>query len=234
LPVGFAVQRWGVIFRWLAGAAIALALCVPLQPSLAAPPSLLIASLAPNQTPVEASISRLPKWQRIRDWLSANSAPTDPALAEWASWAAALRARPEAERLTAINSRVNQTIRYATDMEVWGVADYWETPAEIISKRATDCEGSAILKYWLARLAGIPDNELSMFVGIIGSTHQMHAVLVAGFAGRGYVLDVRTPYVVDAATFGDFKLLVTVDLQVVEVYVRGLGSQPSPAAIAKN
>ena len=232
------MQRWVKISRWLTSAAFAAAmmlLCAPLQPSLAGPPSPLIASLAPNQNPIEASISRLPKWQRIRDWVTVNSATTDPALAEWASWAAALRNRPELERLTAINSRVNQSFRYATDMEVWGVADYWETPAEVVSKQATDCEGFAIFKYWLARMAEIPDGELSMLVGIIGSTHQMHAVLVAGVADRGYVLDVRTPYVVDAATFGDFQLLVTVDLQVIEVFVGGLGgSQPAPAAIAKN
>ena len=45
-------------------------------------------------------------------------------------------------------------------------------------------------------------------VGIIGSTHQMHAVLIAGEADRGYVLDVRTPYVADMATFSDFRLVV--------------------------
>ena len=88
---------------------------------------------------------------------------------------------------------------------------------------------------WLARLAGVPDSDLTMMVGIIGSTHQMHAVLVAGVADRGYVLDVRTPYVVDTATFGDFRLLVTVDLQVIEIFVKGLGgNQASPAAYSSN
>ena len=120
-------------------------------------------------------------------------------------------------------------------MEIWGVADYWETPSEVIAKQATDCEGFAIFKYWLARIAGIPDDELSMMVGIIGSTRQMHAVLIAGVADHGYVLDVRTPYVVDIATFGDFRLLVTVDLQEIEIFAKGFGgAQPAPAALSSN
>jgi predicted transglutaminase-like cysteine proteinase len=230
------VRCWAVATRWLAGAAIGAALVLSFAPprlSLAAPPSGLIASLAPDQNPVDASITRLPKWQRIRDWLAAGHV-TDPALSEWTSFAMSLRGMPEMQRLTAINLRVNKSFRYASDIEVWGVADYWETPAEIVAKRATDCEGFAIFKYWLARMAGVPDDELTMMVGIIASTHQMHAALVAGVAQRGYVLDVRTPYVVDAATFGDFRLLVTVDLNVIEIFVKGFGGQPAPAALSAN
>lgn len=196
--------------------------CAPL-PSSAASHLSLIASLAPSD-PVEVPTSRLPKWQRIRDWLASAGATSDPTLATWTSWAASLRGRPVTERLTAINLRVNQSFRYASDFEVWGVADYWETPPEVIAKQATDCEGFAIFKYWLARLAGVPDEQLLMMVGIIGSTHQMHAVLIAGEADRGYVLDVRTPYVADMATFGDFRLLAAVNLDSISVFIRGAGS----------
>jgi predicted transglutaminase-like cysteine proteinase len=221
------------------GAAVGVALALvfsPLQPGMAGPPTSLLASLAPSQSLVEFGVSRLPKWQRIRDWLAAHD-KTDTAgstLVDWATWATSLRGRPEIERLASINTRVNQAFRYATDMEVWGVADYWETPAEVVSKGATDCEGFAIFKYWLARIAGLPDDELSMLVGIIGSTHQMHAVLVGEVASRGYILDVRVPYVIDGSTFGDFQLIATVDLQAIDVFVGGLGTQPAPAAMAGN
>jgi len=228
------VQRCTVVTRWFARAAIcavAALACAPL-PSSAASPSPLIASLAPTD-PVEVPTSRLPKWQRIRDWLASASATSDPVLATWTTWAASLRSRPVTERLTAINLRVNQSFRYASDFEVWGVADYWETPTEVVAKQATDCEGFAIFKYWLARLAGIPDQQLIMMVGIIGSTHQMHAVLIAGAAERGYVLDVRTPYVADMATFGDFRLLAAVDLESVKVFIRGSGAA-APVALNTN
>ena len=221
--------------RWLARAAICTGLavaCVPL-PGLAASQLSLIASLVPSD-PVEVPTWQLPKWQRIRDWLASASATSDPALATWTTWAASLRSRPVMERLTAINLRVNQSFRYASDFEVWGVADYWETPTEVIAKQATDCEGFAIFKYWLARLAGVSDDQLFMMVGIIGSTHQMHAVLIAGAAERSYVLDVRTPYVADMATFGDFRLLAAVDLQSIKVFIKGAGGAASPVAFSAN
>ena len=145
-----------------------------------------------------------------------------------------MRVRPEVERLTAINSRVNQAFRYATDMEVWGVADYWETPAEVVSKGATDCDGFAIFKYWLARIAGIPDDELSMFVGAIGGTPQMPAVLVGEIASGNYVLDVRTPYLIDSSTFGDFQLMATLSLRAIDVFVGGLRARPTAVAMARN
>jgi len=228
------VERCRFVTRWLAGAAVCAGLalaCIPL-PSLAGSPLPLIASLAPTD-PVDVPTWRLPKWQRIRDWLSSASATADPTLSTWTSWAVSLRGRPAMERLTAINLRVNQSFRYASDFEVWGVADYWETPTEVVAKQATDCEGFAIFKYWLARLAGIPDQQLVMMVGIIGSTHQMHAVLIAGAAERGYVLDVRTPYVADMATFGDFRLLAAVDLESVKVFIRGSGAA-APVALSTN
>lgn len=229
------MQGCRIVTRWLARAAICTGLavvCAPL-PSSAASPSPLIASLAPSD-PVEVPTWQLPKWQRIRDWLASASTTSDPSLTTWTSWATSLRGRPVTERLTAINQRVNQSFRYASDFEVWGVADYWETPAEVIAKQATDCEGFAIFKYWLARLAGVPDDQLFMMVGIIGSTHQMHAVLIAGDADRGYVLDVRTPYVADMATFGDFRLLAAVDLQSVKVFIRKSGGSASPVAFSLN
>jgi predicted transglutaminase-like cysteine proteinase len=232
------VRHWVVAaFRGLCGAAAGAVLafaCTP-QPAAAGPMPLLLASVAPDQNPVQAPVGRLPKWQRIRDWLEASGAgSSDPALAEWSRWAASLRAEPAMERLSAINLRVNQSFRFASDFEVWGVADYWETPSEVVAKRATDCEGFAIFKYWLARLAGIPDDQLLMMVGILTSTHQMHAVLLAGVADRSYVLDSLTPYVGDVAAFGDFRLLATVDLREVEVFIQGFGGPAATTTLGSN
>ena len=36
-------------------------------------------------------------------------------------------------------------IKYASDFDVWGNFDYWETPQEVIDKGRTDCEGTAVL-----------------------------------------------------------------------------------------
>src|SRR5262245_33915070 len=137
-----------------------IGLCLGPKPVGAAPPPFLIASIAGTEDPVSLDPSNLPKWDRIRRWMVSDRSNADPALADWAIWAAGLRSRPETDRLSAIDIKVNQSFRYASDMEVWGLRDYWETPAELVAKQAGDCEDFAIFKLWLAHLAGIADDRL--------------------------------------------------------------------------
>jgi hypothetical protein len=40
---------------------------------------------------------------------------------------------------------IDEHIAYASDFDMWGNLDYWETPDEVISQGRTDCEGKAIL-----------------------------------------------------------------------------------------
>ena len=40
---------------------------------------------------------------------------------------------------------IDEHIPYASDFELWGNMDYWETPDEVILQGRTDCEGKAIL-----------------------------------------------------------------------------------------
>ena len=40
---------------------------------------------------------------------------------------------------------IDENIPYASDFELWGNMDYWETPDEVILQGRTDCEGKAIL-----------------------------------------------------------------------------------------
>jgi predicted transglutaminase-like cysteine proteinase len=156
------------------------------------------------------------------------AAHRDPALAGWASWAASLRSVPVAARLDAINRRVNTVFRYAPDLEVWGVRNYWVTPSEVAANGATDCKGFAIMKFWLARLAGLDDNDLALLVGILPSRLRMHAVLLAGANGTPVVLDVLHADVVDIAAFGDFRPLVAADLRGLRLFVRE-SSSSAPA-----
>src|SRR5258705_7570204 len=132
------------------------------QSTTAALPELRLASPVSPQNVVVADIARLPKWQRVRDWMvDGDSIHGDRALAGWASWAVSLRGLPVAARLDTINRRVNAVFRYAPDIETWGIPNYWGTPAELMTKAATDCKGFAIMKFWLARLAGLDDSNLA-------------------------------------------------------------------------
>ena len=40
---------------------------------------------------------------------------------------------------------IGERIKYASDFDVWGNFDYWETPDEVIDAGRTDCEGTAVL-----------------------------------------------------------------------------------------
>jgi len=40
---------------------------------------------------------------------------------------------------------IEEHIKYASDFDVWGNFDYWETPDEVVREGRTDCEGKAVL-----------------------------------------------------------------------------------------
>lgn len=80
------------------------------------------------------------------------------------------------------------------DKEVWGVSDYWATPAETLKKKAGDCEDVAIGKLWNLKLAGYPASSLELYYIIIdqpGDSERLgHMVaVVQGKFGTRYVLD---------------------------------------------
>jgi predicted transglutaminase-like cysteine proteinase len=195
-------------------AAVVMELGGSAHPPAAASPQFLIAALRSPQTAVKADIARLPKWQRVRDWMVDDAAMYhDPALSGWVSWAATLRNLAIPARLDAINRRVNAAFLYASDYEVWGIGNYWGTPSEIVAKGATDCKGFVIMKFWLARLAGLDSDHLSLLVGILAGTQQMHAVLLVGANGTAVVLDNLHADVFDIAAIGGFRPLLTADLR---------------------
>jgi predicted transglutaminase-like cysteine proteinase len=169
-----------------------------------------------DTTPLD--IAFLPNWQRVRDWM-VDSAPSNPWLSRWASWATALRAWPIAVRLDAINHRVNDAFPYAVDPAGRGVPNHWSTPDEIVAKGATDCKGFAIMKFWLARLAGIGDDRLALLVGFLPYTSRMHMVLLVSVDGTPAILDSLRGDVVDAAGF-EFRPLLAADLKGLRLFIR--------------
>jgi predicted transglutaminase-like cysteine proteinase len=183
-------------------------------------PQLLLASFEGSQDLIQLDVERLPKWQRVRDWLVApQAAAADPALRPWSDWAKSLRALPAPARLEAINRRVNASFRYATDLEVWGVRDHWVTPAEVVAKGATDCKGFATMKLWLAREAGIDPGDLGLLVGILLRSGQMHAVLLAD-AGQGpVVLDMLHAEIMPASLYDYFRPILAADLKSLTMLV---------------
>jgi predicted transglutaminase-like cysteine proteinase len=165
-------------------------------------------------------VGRMPKWLRIRDWLVSGQDRRSPNLLPWIVWARSLRHLSPLQRLILIHSRVNQAFPYATDAEVWGLADYWETPADVVAKGRTDCEGFAIFKLWLARIAGVDDGGMGILVGLIQGGREVHADLLVRLDGRDSILDNRRSSVVPAALVGDFRPLMVLDLEDLHLFVR--------------
>lgn len=167
---------------------------------------------------ITTSFKSLQKWDRVRLYVMGEKAMAAPTLAEWVEWARGLRDQPVNKRLYAINRRVNGGFRYQIDSKTWGKPDYWETPEEAIEKGRLDCEDFAIFKMYLASAAGIEAEDMAILIGRIPSTGEGHAILLAGGNGTGYLLDNRSPYVVDTDTYGDFKVLYSVDFNDVWMF----------------
>lgn len=101
----------------------------------------------------------------------------------------------EAERIQVetVNRFVNG-MRDRSDRELWGLADYWASPDEFLSRGAGDCEDFVITKYISLRRLGIPDGRLRLAHSRIynrerGRIEPHMVLLYQDAAGREWVLD---------------------------------------------
>ena len=90
------------------------------------------------------------------------------------------------------------------------------------------------MKFWLVRLPGLDDGELALLIGILPSTHQLHAVLLVATTGTPMVLDNRHADVVDIGAFGDFRPVVAADLQELHLFVGDPTGAGRPIEVAEN
>ena len=65
-------------------------------------------------------------------------------------------------RLGAINRFFNNRIVFTSDMEVWGVEDYWASPLEMLGKGRGDCEDYVIGKYFSLIATGMAPARLRL------------------------------------------------------------------------
>ena len=72
------------------------------------------------------------------------------------------RSKSDREKLEKVNQFFNTRIRYASDIEVWGVKDYWATPLEFLCRNAGDCEDFAIAKFFTLKEIGVKEERLNI------------------------------------------------------------------------
>ena len=70
--------------------------------------------------------------------------------------------QPEAVKLRLVNEFFNRKIRFDDDSKIWGVADYWATPLEVMGRGEGDCEDFAIAKYATLKLMGVPSAKMRL------------------------------------------------------------------------
>lgn len=158
-----------------------------------------------------------PRWTSVRIYLNGDHRG-EPAMAELAAWAQAMRGQPVTTRLRAINLKVNNLLNYSTDMQLWHETDYWETPGESVDRGAADCEGFAILKMYLAKEAGISLDEMAVLVGTLGYDRTPHAVLGAKVGQVVVTLDNKSATVVALNNRSDFTPIYSIGVRGAYTY----------------
>lgn len=148
---------------------------------------------------------------------------------------ARLDATPERlSELDVVNRTINHAIEPATDMEVYGVTEYWTLP-----KTRGDCEDYALLKRHDLIARGWPSSSLLMTV-VRDEKNEGHAVLTVRTTLGDYILDNKidvirlwnqTPYhYVMRQSFLDPKVWVSLDPNDASTpaAIAGVQSTPEP------
>ena len=139
------------------------------------------------------SPARLPLYCRM----PADELPAECGVQGWRAAFAGLHGLPAAEQVSGVQAVVNR-LPYVADLANWGMADRWETPAEMFA-RGGDCEDFALTKYFALRDLGLP--EAAMRVAVVWDSRdaEQHAVLFVEAGGQSWVLDNKFAAPVPAA-----------------------------------
>ena len=100
-----------------------------------------------------------------------------------------LASLPVRVRVDQANCWINAHIAYASDLEVYGVADYWAGLGEALARGRGDCEDFAIAKMQLLAAAGAPTRDMYLTLVRDLRRQEDHAVLVVRVGEDAYVLD---------------------------------------------
>lgn len=122
-------------------------------------------------------------------WRRASTSPLPVGNAQLDAFVRQLARQPAAVRVDQANRWVNAHLAYASDMEVYGVADYWAGLAEALAHGRGDCEDFAIAKMQLLAAAGTPTRDMYLTLVRDLRRQEDHAVLVVRVGEAAYVLD---------------------------------------------
>jgi len=182
------------------------------------------------------------KWRKVADDIHAaepallrclaNETACSPAAARFAAIVKEAREHEGRVRLNFVNQRVNNAIRYTSDMTQWGTPDEWSAPLAAgkgsFDTGLGDCEDYAIAKYVALRAAGIPAKQLRVLLVRDNIARLDHAVLAANEDGHWYVLDNRWTAAVEDNDVRRFTPLFALDDQGVKLLAVPYASRIEP------
>jgi len=136
-------------------------------------------------------------------------------------------------RFELVNQRVNNAVRYKSDMEQWGVPDRWSTPLDTADTGSFntgfgDCEDFAIAKYTALRAAGVPAGQLRVMLVHDKMARMDHAVLAALDDGHWFILDNRWMTLVEDTEARQFSPLFALDEQGVKLLAAPYAANSAP------
>lgn len=112
-----------------------------------------------------------------------------------------------------INKQVNNLVKYTLDKDLYGVDDYWATPAETLAKKRGDCEDYAILKRALLLKEGIKSR---LGYGVIlhkNGKSEKHMIDIIVIDGVEYALDNFNPDILKLSERKDLSIVVQFDTE---------------------
>lgn len=102
------------------------------------------------------------------------------------------------ERIKAVNSAVNDAIRYQSDFDHHGITDLWSAPLATLKSGTGDCEDYAFAKYVALRQVGFAAADLKVLLVRDTISDQDHAVLAVRQDAYWLLLDNRWSQVIES------------------------------------
>ena len=110
----------------------------------------------------------------------------------WLSFVESARDLEEFDLFLAVNSFINNEVRFQSDSSLAAVLDDWVTPASLVNGARGDCEDFALAKFWMLEMLGIDRSDLYVVVVQDEAVHLPHAYLAVRSGGEIWLLDSRT------------------------------------------
>jgi len=183
------------------------------------------------------------KWRKVADEIRAeepalarcfaDSKQCSPSAARFSAIVKEAREQNGRARLDLVNRRVNEAIRYRSDVAQWGVADLWSPPLAAdgtgsFNTGLGDCEDFAIAKYVALRASGVASGQLRVMLVHDNIARMDHAVLAALEDGHWYILDNRWTILAEDSEVRQFVPLYALDDQGVKLLAAPYASKYAP------